>query len=251
MEQRWWETPARIMNDFWWAWLLIIVLALAAFFTRHMWLPSSAPVDRPSGLVVTAVSGAEQLMTLIPTDTEVDEPQAVPATTVPIQSPTGTPETAAQPLEATEIPTAPTTVAEVGSHAPNFSLTDLEGRRISLNDYEGQPVLLVFFASWCPHCQNEAKSMQEVAEKFRDRNLAVLAVNITFNDNESDVRSFAQQYGWDFPVLLDQTGSVLELYKQDGVPVNVFIRDSGEISDIVPGELPLSELDRLTLKLFH
>lgn len=66
-----------------------------------------------------------------------------------------------------------------GLRAPDFTLTDSEGREIKLSDYRGQTVLLNFWASWCPPCKVEMPYMQDFYEKHQDEDVIILAVNMT------------------------------------------------------------------------
>src|SRR5579885_645413 len=68
-------------------------------------------------------------------------------------------------------------VPVVGMPAPEFTLTDLQGRTQSLSGYRGKVVLLNFWATWCKPCTTEMPAMQAVYDRLKDRNFVVLAVN--------------------------------------------------------------------------
>jgi len=138
---------------------------------------------------------------------------------------------------------------ELANIAPEFNLNTLDDVNVSLSDYVGDPILIVFFASWCPYCQSEAPIVQSVFEKYQSKGFKVLAVNVTENDNVADVELFAQNYGWEFPVLLDNDGKVGDLYHQSGVPMNVFIDRQGVIKFVGKGAMDFSSIEQVVVDL--
>ena len=61
-----------------------------------------------------------------------------------------------------------------GSDAPSFSATTVDGKTISLEDYKGHPILLNFFASWCPPCRQEVGELLKIDEKYASSGLAII-----------------------------------------------------------------------------
>jgi len=66
----------------------------------------------------------------------------------------------------------------VGSIAPNFTLETIDGKSISLSDFEGKSVFLTFWASWCPTCRGENKLLVEVYPKYKKKNFEILGVSL-------------------------------------------------------------------------
>jgi peroxiredoxin len=93
----------------------------------------------------------------------------------------------------------------VGTQAPEFTLQTLAGRSISLSDYRGKTVLLEFFATWCPHCQAEAKHLAELRAALPASKVAFLSVNADGEDAAS-VYAFDQFFAVSYPTLLDPGG---------------------------------------------
>ncbi len=91
---------------------------------------------------------------------------------------------------------------QVGSPAPDFSLRTLEGTDLRLSQYRGRPVLLTFAVSWCPACREETPYQQALHVQHPE--MALLLVDNA--EQESVVRSFVDEFGMTFPVLLDTTG---------------------------------------------
>jgi len=113
---------------------------------------------------------------------------------------------------------------EVGSAAPDFELTALDGQTVRLSQFKGQPVLLSFGATWCPSCCAEAPLLQEVHENHPE--LIVLLVNM--EESRQEVQEFADAVGITHPILLDRKGRVSEQYRIYAIPTSFFI-DAGGI----------------------
>lgn len=122
-----------------------------------------------------------------------------------------------------------------GMPAVGFSLTDLQGKAHSLEQYKGKIVLVNFWATWCKPCTSEMPAMQTVYDQLRDKDFVVLAVNEL--EDEAKVREHIQQYKHTFPVLLDRENQVANQYGVFGLPVSVFIDQQGVVQEYIKGGL--------------
>ena len=118
--------------------------------------------------------------------------------------------------------------------APQFTLTDLDGNMVSLSDYAGTPLLVNFWATWCPPCRSELPLIQEYQDKFGDE-FIVLA--LSGGETAQDVQSFITANGYTFMVLLDSEYAVAEQYGVRGYPTSFFIDANGAIQKTHIGEL--------------
>ncbi len=111
--------------------------------------------------------------------------------------------------------------------APEFALTDINGKPLRLSDYKGKVVLLDFWATWCAPCRSEIPRFVEWQKRYGPQGFQV--IGISMDDSEKPVPAFMQQFGIDYPVavgdakLADQYGGVL------GLPVNFVIDRDGQI----------------------
>lgn len=117
----------------------------------------------------------------------------------------------------------------VGYPAPDFTLTDLEGKTVRLSDLRGQPVYLNFWATWCPPCREEMPDIQRVYTE-KGQQVRFLAINLTGTEKTvQGVREFLSAGGYTFPVLLDKDNAVSEQYQVRAIPTSIFIDAAGVI----------------------
>ncbi len=120
-----------------------------------------------------------------------------------------------------------TTIVRVGDVAPDFTVTTLAGERVSVSDYQGQTLLLVFFASWCPDCHELLARLEGVAERFADRKFDILVVSR--GEERSDVYSFITSKNYEFTVALDPRAECYSLYATQYIPRCFVIDPLGHI----------------------
>ena len=134
-------------------------------------------------------------------------------------------------------------IPEVGGIAPGFTLPDLNGDEVSLNDYRGKVVLLNFWATWCPPCQYEIPMFVEVYEELNDEDFVILAVSM--GERKEKVASFVATKWMSFPVLLDSSRSVARRYLVRGVPTSLVIDRDGVVQWSIVGMMHESQLRRV------
>ncbi|MBI5047827.1 MAG: TlpA family protein disulfide reductase [Deltaproteobacteria bacterium] len=127
------------------------------------------------------------------------------------------------------------TLPKEGDIAVSFSLKLLDGKRFSLNDTKGKPVIINFFASWCHPCRLEAPALQRVYAQYKDK--GVVFIGVAVQDTETKVKAYGKEFGISFPIGLDNEGSISELYKIYGIPKTFIIGKDGRFSYIHTGEI--------------
>jgi peroxiredoxin len=141
----------------------------------------------------------------------------------------------------------PSTMLELGTAAPSFRLPDFDGRTHSLEDYDGQPALLVaFICCHCPFVQHLRAEFARFAREFAPRGLAVVAINSNDiaaypQDGPDAMRAEAAELGYVFPYLLDGSQAVAKAYHAACTP-DFFLFDAarrlvyrGQFDDSRPG----------------
>ncbi len=119
----------------------------------------------------------------------------------------------------------PTTVQDLGP-APDFTIDILDGEEKSLRDYRGKPVVLNFWASWCPPCRQEAPDLVELHKKYGDR---VDFVGIIYQDEEGAARRFIEEFGIEYENGMDAGGKASAAYKITGIPTTCVIDAQGDL----------------------
>jgi thiol-disulfide isomerase/thioredoxin len=132
-----------------------------------------------------------------------------------------------------------------GTAAPDFTLKTLAGNTATLSSFQGRPVFLNFWATWCGPCRTE---MEEIARAYRahaTEGLQVLAIDLTDQERKlNDVRKFVDELQMPFPVLLDEKGKVRKRYVLRGVPTSVFIDAGGVVRLVNPGPITSETIQR-------
>lgn len=118
--------------------------------------------------------------------------------------------------------------------APDFTLKNLDGGTTTLSDYRGQkPVILDFFATWCPNCQRAMPQLSGWYDKYKDQ---VEVIGINLRENSSTVQRFIASKRISYPITLD-TGRVASQYGIRYTNTHVLIDKNGSIVQTIPGDL--------------
>lgn len=122
----------------------------------------------------------------------------------------------------------------VGSAAPDFELSDLDGNPVRLSDFSGRPVLINFWSTWCGPCEVEMPIIEAAYQTHQQDGLAVLAIAV--DDKPDAVRRFFDERDLSFhPLLDDGTGS--RTYRVFGLPTSYFVAADGMITAVHVGLL--------------
>jgi thiol-disulfide isomerase/thioredoxin len=136
----------------------------------------------------------------------------------------------------------PSVGLEPGQTAPDFELLGLDGRPVRLSKLRGQPLLLNFWATWCGPCRQEMPLLQAAAERYADQGLVVVSVDV--GEQPETVRNYARSLGVEFPILLDATQDVSDLFRVYGLPTSFFLDRQGVVDFHLIGPLDARTLDR-------
>ncbi len=130
--------------------------------------------------------------------------------------------------------------ATLGKPAPDFTLTSLDGKKVTLSQLKGKPVLINFWATWCPPCRLEMPALQTVYQEASAKGFTLLMVNQ--QEDSTTVQNFLKQNNYSLPVVLDLNGQVSDMYQVTGIPTSVFIDSQGVVRDIHVGTIPVADL---------
>jgi thiol-disulfide isomerase/thioredoxin len=131
---------------------------------------------------------------------------------------------------------------------PDFTLKDLEGIPRSISEWDGQVVLVNFWAPWCKPCRAEMPMLMQLQRDYGARGLQVVGLAI---DDPEPVRRFAEELRINYPLTADlmATLSVQEAYGDTRLPYSVLIDREGRIVFRKAGELARPEIEAQILPL--
>lgn len=124
--------------------------------------------------------------------------------------------------------------AALGQPAPDIALTDFQGDPFELSDYEGKPLVLNFWASWCPNCVAEMPDFENVHRATKGE-IAFLGINQS--DAHGQALDLARETGVTYRLAADPQGEIFNAFGAPGMPTTVFIDASGNVVDVVVGQL--------------
>ncbi|MGD8786070.1 MAG: DUF4432 family protein [Phycisphaerales bacterium] len=138
----------------------------------------------------------------------------------------------------------PSYVSWYDKEAPDFTLSDLNGKEHKLSDYRGRNVIIVFWTTWCGPCRKEVPSLIELRNAVDEKDLAILAIS---NESLELVQKVSSQLGMNYTILLDKDNmpdpfGVMKIFRTTGIPCSFFIDPQGKIKLATSGVVSLKEI---------
>ena len=125
--------------------------------------------------------------------------------------------------------------------APELTLTELEGKTVSLNDYLGMTILVNNWATWCPPCKAEMPTLEAYYKEHANQNFAIIAIES--GESASEVADFVQSYELTFPIWLDTQGLALDTFQNWNLPSSYVIDMDGMIRLVWNGAISRKMLE--------
>lgn len=150
-----------------------------------------------------------------------------------IAAPSAAPETEAVPTEEEREEDMDEAIA-----APDFTVTDIDGNEYKLSDFFGKPIVLNFWASWCPPCKAELPDFEKVFGELGDE-VSFLMVDLVDGQRETVTKGseFIEESGYSFPVYYDTAQDAAYSYGISSIPTTLFIDSEGYIITGHQGQL--------------
>ena len=129
--------------------------------------------------------------------------------------------------------------------APNFTVQDTAGKQVALHDLVGKPVIVNFWASWCPPCKGEMPDF-EAAYKDHGDTIQFMMVNMTDGGRETvaTAEQFIKGQGYTFPVYFDTEQEAAITYGVSAIPTTYFINAQGNLVAYAAGAISAQQLEQ-------
>ena len=130
-----------------------------------------------------------------------------------------------------------------GGPAPDFTLDARSGKPLSLSQYQGQVVMLNFWASWCVPCRQEMPLLEGIHQKYSKLGFTLIGVNVEPDSAAAD--EVLKKIPVSFPIVYDRESKVSRLYRVSGMPSTVLIDRKGQLRLLHEGYKPGDESEYL------
>jgi cytochrome c biogenesis protein CcmG, thiol:disulfide interchange protein DsbE len=135
----------------------------------------------------------------------------------------------------------------VGNLTPDLALKGLDGQQVKLSELRGKPVMVNFWATWCPPCKQEMPDIEKAYKKYRDEGVVFLGVDQM--EDLDTVQKFVKENGYSWTFLLDADGAASRLFRASALPTTFFIDRQGIIRDMQVGALNAAQLESKLAKI--
>lgn len=136
--------------------------------------------------------------------------------------------------------TTPATTAESAQQV-DFEAQDLDGNTVRLSDYRGRPVCIKLWASWCPVCLSGMTEFASLASEANEQGdyqvLSLVSPGISGEKERDEFVSWSRSQNLDFPILMDETGTVVRLLDVEAYPTHVFVDAKGNVAKTRIGDM--------------
>jgi peroxiredoxin len=114
--------------------------------------------------------------------------------------------------------------------APDFDLQDLRGTTVKLSQFRGdRPVMLYFWATWCPSCVSVKPHIAKVRERVSEKDMQILGINVGEGDSLEKLKRYQEGHPVAWPILYDEGSKVSRSYQVRGIPMFVLVNKEGMI----------------------
>jgi len=124
-----------------------------------------------------------------------------------------------------------------GYKAIDVSLKDLDGNPFVLSEQTGKVVVLNFWASWCPPCNEEIPYFNEAYKEVQGTDVVIIGIDLIDSDTLKDVEAKIAEHNIQYPIALDEGSIVANAYRVRNIPTTVIVRPDGVIHDVFVGAL--------------
>lgn len=136
----------------------------------------------------------------------------------------------------------------IGQAAPAFTLTDLAGKKVSLSDFKGHPVVVNFWATWCGPCKLEMPWLEEFSAKYQPQGLEVLGLSQDDGASVQDVATASKHIGVSYPILMPDENVAKKYGGVDYLPETFYVDRAGKVVEVTAGAPSKEQMQALIEK---
>ena len=128
--------------------------------------------------------------------------------------------------------------AEASAKMPHFSLPSvLDGKDIDSDQFQGQVLLITFFATWCPPCIQEIPTLIDLQNEYKEKGFSVIGISVDEGSAKS-VKKLVEKTGVNYPVVMADSKITRDFGGLVGIPTSFLIGKSGNVVKSYPGYVP-------------
>jgi len=136
-----------------------------------------------------------------------------------------------------------------GKPAPAFTLVDLDGRKVSLSDFKGHPLVVNFWATYCPPCKLEMPWLEDFSRKYASDGFEVVGVTYDSEVGRDTIAKDTQKLGVTYPILLSDPKAEKDyLSDSEVLPMSFYVDRAGKIIEVTAGMGSKDELEAMVKK---
>ncbi len=118
--------------------------------------------------------------------------------------------------------------ASVGDAAPVFQIQTMSNTMVDTQALKGEkPIVLVFWATWCPECKKEIPDINKLHKQLKPKGMEILAVDVGINDSEAKVKRYIEKYDLSYPVAFDKGAEITKKFNVQGTPTVIILDKNG------------------------
>jgi thiol-disulfide isomerase/thioredoxin len=137
-----------------------------------------------------------------------------------------------------------------GKSAPAFTLNDLNGKKVSLSDFKGHPLLINYWGTYCAPCKIEMPWLQEFSKKYAGDGLQVVGITYDSEVGRDKIARDTKQLGVTYPILLSDTKAENDYLKGTEVlPMSFYVDKAGKVIEVTAGAGSKDELESMVKKI--
>ena len=130
----------------------------------------------------------------------------------------------------------------------DFNLPDLNGKIISLEDFKGKVLIINFWATWCPPCEEEIPKLNQLHKRYKNEGLVVIGIALD-KDSLNLVEPFVREKRIGYPILMGNEQVLRDMEDFSGVPTTLIVDQKGNIKKKYDGAFDKDDLEKILKEL--